>query len=64
MGFSLIPKNDAYFEDFDAAIGIVREITLADDGNCEIMITPTYSGCPAMDAIAFDIKMKLICREQ
>jgi predicted phosphate transport protein (TIGR00153 family) len=27
MGFSLIPKNDKYFEDFDAAIAIVREIT-------------------------------------
>ncbi len=27
MAFSLIPKNDKYFEDFDAAISIVREIT-------------------------------------
>ena len=25
-----------------------------------VTMTPTYSGCPAMDAIAFDIKMKLI----
>ena len=29
MAFSLIPKNDKYFEDFDAAIAIVREITQA-----------------------------------
>jgi predicted phosphate transport protein (TIGR00153 family) len=27
MGFSLIPKNDKYFDDFDAAIGVVREVT-------------------------------------
>ena len=26
----------------------------------EIIITPTYSGCPAMDAISMDIKMKLL----
>ena len=26
----------------------------------EIIITPTYSGCPAMDAISVDIKMKLL----
>lgn len=29
MAFSLIPKNDKYFEDFDTAIAIVREITQA-----------------------------------
>ena len=40
-------------------LGIVREITLADDGNCEIMITPTYSGCPAMDVIAQEIDAAL-----
>ena len=36
-------------------LGIVREISIADDGSCEIIITPTYSGCPAMGAIAKDI---------
>ena len=41
-------------------LGIVREIICADDGSVEVQITPTYSGCPAMDAIAFDIKMKLL----
>ena len=41
-------------------LGIVREIICTNDDAVEIIITPTYSGCPAMDAIAFDIKMKLM----
>lgn len=41
-------------------MGIVRDVICDDQNNIEIIITPTYSGCPAMDAIAFDIKMKLI----
>jgi len=40
-------------------MGIVRDVKI-DDNETTIFITPTYSGCPAMDAIAFDIKMKLI----
>jgi ring-1,2-phenylacetyl-CoA epoxidase subunit PaaD len=40
-------------------LGIVRDVVIHPD-NIEIIITPTYSGCPAMDAIAVDIKMKLI----
>ncbi len=40
-------------------LGIVRGIIPIDD-EIEIIITPTYSGCPAMDAIAIDIKLKLI----
>lgn len=41
-------------------LGIVRDVICNDERNIEIVITPTYSGCPAMDAIAFDIKMKLL----
>jgi len=41
-------------------MGIVRDVISDDQNNIEVIITPTYSGCPAMDAIAFDIKMKLI----
>lgn len=41
-------------------LGIVRNINCISDDETEITITPTYSGCPAMDAIAFDIKMKLL----
>ena len=40
-------------------LGIVRDVKLQ-DGKVEIIITPTYSGCPAMDAISMDIKLKLI----
>jgi ring-1,2-phenylacetyl-CoA epoxidase subunit PaaD len=39
-------------------MGIVRDVIVSSD-SVEIVITPTYSGCPAMDAIAFDIKLKL-----
>ena len=40
-------------------LGIVRDVKLQ-DGQVEIIITPTYSGCPAMDAISMDIRLKLI----
>lgn len=39
-------------------LGIVRDVKIEDD-KIEVLITPTYSGCPAMDAIAFDIRLKL-----
>lgn len=35
-------------------LGVVREALLV-DGKVKIKITPTYSGCPAMDTIAADI---------
>ena len=40
-------------------LGIVREIRIMDDGVPEVIITPTYSGCPAMDVIRMEIKMLL-----
>lgn len=40
-------------------LGIIRDIILNGD-ETEIIITPTYSGCPAMDAISMDIRLKLI----
>jgi ring-1,2-phenylacetyl-CoA epoxidase subunit PaaD len=36
-------------------LGILRDVTLREDGRAEVTITPTYSGCPAMTVIAFDI---------
>ena len=39
-------------------LGIVREVQIKNN-QVEIIITPTYSGCPAIDAIAFDIKLRL-----
>jgi ring-1,2-phenylacetyl-CoA epoxidase subunit PaaD len=40
-------------------LGIVRNLSY-NDGNINIIITPTYSGCPAMDTISMDIRLKLI----
>ena len=40
-------------------LGIVRDILFYND-EVEIVITPTYSGCPAMDTISMDIRLKLI----
>lgn len=39
-------------------LGVVREVQLGAEG-CEIKITPTYSGCPAMKTIEDDIIAKL-----
>lgn len=39
-------------------LGIVKDVKLIED-EVEITITPTYSGCPAMDAISLDIRLKL-----
>lgn len=50
-------------------LGIVREVRVADTETPPpgakkapvlITITPTYSGCPAMDVISMDIRLKLI----
>ena len=44
-------------------LGIVREIkfsnTPSGDGGIEVVITPTYTGCPAMDMIAMNIRLAL-----
>lgn len=40
-------------------LGIVRSVKTSAD-KIEITITPTYSGCPAMDVINMDIRLKLI----
>ncbi|MBK6564922.1 MAG: phenylacetate-CoA oxygenase subunit PaaJ [Saprospiraceae bacterium] len=39
-------------------MGIVRDVKIHND-DVEIIITPTYSGCPAMSVIATSIKMEL-----
>jgi ring-1,2-phenylacetyl-CoA epoxidase subunit PaaD len=41
-----------------ADMGILRDVRLAGD-TVEVAITPTYSGCPAMDVIALDIAAAL-----
>jgi ring-1,2-phenylacetyl-CoA epoxidase subunit PaaD len=41
-------------------LGVVRAVSFNEHGDPEITITPTYSGCPAMDMIAMNIKMELL----
>ncbi len=46
-------------------LGIVRDVVVSQRGTdaaVKVVITPTYSGCPAMDVIAIGIKMALISR--
>lgn len=40
-------------------LGIVREVKINNE-NVEVIITPTYSGCPAMHRIEWDIKTHLL----
>lgn len=42
-----------------ADLGILRHATLREDGVAEVTITPTYSGCPAMDFIEVNIRAAL-----
>lgn len=44
-------------------LGIVRDVVLVDEGReVSVTITPTYSGCPAMDLISMQIRMALLGR--
>ena len=40
-------------------LGILREVRQTQDGRIEVVITPTYSGCPAMGQIEDDIRSTL-----
>ncbi len=42
-----------------ADLGILRDVAVAAGGHVTVTITPTYSGCPAMDTIARDIADRL-----
>lgn len=42
-------------------LGIVRDVAIEDE-RVDVTITPTYTGCPAMDMIAASIKMELLSR--
>jgi len=39
-------------------LGIIRDVLVTDD-SITVMISPTYSGCPAMDVIGIQIKLAL-----
>jgi ring-1,2-phenylacetyl-CoA epoxidase subunit PaaD len=43
-----------------ADLGVLRSVHIAEDGAIEVAITPTYSGCPAMDVIGFEVKSALM----
>lgn len=40
-------------------LGIVRDVKVEND-TVDVVITPTYSGCPAMDVISMSIRMQLL----
>ena len=40
-------------------MGILRDVRRGADGRIEVVITPTYSGCPAMEQIADDVATTL-----
>lgn len=42
-----------------ADLGILRDVQIVND-TIEITITPTYTGCPAMDMITMNIRLALI----
>ena len=41
-------------------LGVLRSIKIDDEDKIKIILTPTYSGCPAMDVMAMDIRLKLL----
>src|ERR1700761_4005006 len=41
-----------------ADLGVLRDVVVH-DGRVEVTITPTYSGCPAMNMIALEVEMAL-----
>ena len=40
-------------------LGVLRDVLVDADGRVEAIITPTYSGCPAMDMIALEVGLAL-----
>jgi ring-1,2-phenylacetyl-CoA epoxidase subunit PaaD len=40
-------------------LGVLRDVSVDEDGRVEVTITPTYSGCPAMDTIQTDVERTL-----
>jgi ring-1,2-phenylacetyl-CoA epoxidase subunit PaaD len=40
-------------------LGVLRDVTVDADGCVQVTVTPTYSGCPAMDVIRTDVVQAL-----
>lgn len=43
-----------------ADLGLLRDARVTEDGSVEVDITPTYSGCPAMNMIALQVEAALL----
>lgn len=41
-------------------LGIVRDLRVGSDGVVEVDLTPTYTGCPAIEVIAADVREALL----
>ena len=41
-----------------AELGILRDVRVDESGGIDIDITPTYSGCPALDMIRHDVEQR------
>jgi len=41
-------------------LGIVRDVRAAADGGVEVVLTPTYSGCPATEVIAASVRDAIV----
>jgi ring-1,2-phenylacetyl-CoA epoxidase subunit PaaD len=42
-----------------ADLGVLRSVDVAESGQVVVTITPTYSGCPALDAMRSDLVSRL-----
>jgi ring-1,2-phenylacetyl-CoA epoxidase subunit PaaD len=42
-----------------ADLGVLRDVEVSEDGAVTVTITPTYTGCPAMDAMRDDLHAAL-----
>ncbi|MFD4421319.1 1,2-phenylacetyl-CoA epoxidase subunit PaaD [Agromyces sp. NPDC058484] len=40
-------------------LGVLRSVEVAEDGAVRVQLTPTYSGCPALDAMRDDVLLAL-----
>ena len=66
VGHTNSPETDRLFELLSSVVdpeipvltlqdlGVLRDISIT-DGEVKVSITPTYSGCPAMEAMRADI---------
>lgn len=42
-----------------ADLGVLRDVRITDSGRVLVTITPTYSGCPALDEMRADLRARL-----